>query len=169
MGEIFSFSILCTTFYWWYSFTRQIKLFLNSLEYSVSNIESSLCQVDIDVEERIAALKTCGKTTNHFTYFFLWRRKTLPHLSSIIIGVIMFIVEDVFERILDDKTAAESKTLIGHSGPVYGSSFNYDNSLLLTSSEDKTVRLWSLFTHTNIVCYKGHNYPVWDVQFWYVQ
>lgn len=76
-----------------------------------------------------------------------------------------FITEDVFERILDDKTAAESKTLIGHSGPVYGASFNYDNSLLLTSSEDKTVRLWSLFTYTNIVCYKGHNYPVWDVQF----
>ena len=98
--------------------------------------------------------------------------------------------------ILDDKTATESKTLIGHSGPVYGASFNYDNSLLLTSSEDKTgvlfslffswllyskvdyhysqcqslflflVRLWSLFTYTNIVCYKGHNYPVWDVQFW---
>ena len=76
-----------------------------------------------------------------------------------------FITEDVFERILDDKTAAESKTLIGHSGPVYGASFNYNNSLLLTSSEDKTVRLWSLFTYTNIVCYKGHNYPVWDVQF----
>ena len=73
--------------------------------------------------------------------------------------------EDVFERILDDKSAAESKTLIGHSGPVYGASFNCDNSLLLTSSEDKTVRLWSLFTYTNIVCYKGHNYPVWDVQF----
>ena len=45
------------------------------------------------------------------------------------------------ERILDDKTAADSKTLIGHSGPVYGASFNYDNSLLLTSSEDKTGTL----------------------------
>ena len=45
------------------------------------------------------------------------------------------------ERILDDKTATESKTLIGHSGPIYGASFNYDNSLLLTSSEDKTSKL----------------------------
>jgi len=27
------------------------------------------------------------------------------------------------------------------------------------------VRLWSLLTWTNLVCYKGHNYPVFDVQF----
>jgi hypothetical protein len=26
------------------------------------------------------------------------------------------------------------------------------------------VRLWSLRLNANLVCYKGHNYPVWDVQ-----
>ena len=57
----------------------------------------------------------------------------------------LYCIEDVMERILDDKTSTESKTLIGHSGPVYGASFNYDNSLLLTSSEDKTGVLFSLF------------------------
>ncbi|XP_064982592.1 transcription initiation factor TFIID subunit 5-like isoform X2 [Musa acuminata AAA Group] len=28
-----------------------------------------------------------------------------------------------------------------------------------------SVRLWSTKLNTNLVCYKGHNYPVWDVQF----
>lgn len=27
-----------------------------------------------------------------------------------------------------------------------------------------TVRLWSTKLNANLVCYKGHNYPVWDVQ-----
>ncbi|KAI5962573.1 TAF5 [Candida pseudojiufengensis] len=57
------------------------------------------------------------------------------------------------------------KKLIGHSGPVYGLSFSPDNKFLITCSEDKTVRLWSLDTFTALVSYKGHNQPVWDVKF----
>ena len=36
------------------------------------------------------------------------------------------------------RSAAESRRLIGHSGPVFSTSFNYDNKFLLSSSEDKT-------------------------------
>ncbi|KAM4751125.1 transcription initiation factor TFIID subunit 5 isoform 1-T1 [Anableps anableps] len=73
--------------------------------------------------------------------------------------------DDVLERIMDDKTASESKCLYGHSGAVYGISFSPDRNYLLSSSEDGTVRLWSLLTFTCLVGYKGHNYPVWDTQF----
>ncbi|CAG03344.1 unnamed protein product, partial [Tetraodon nigroviridis] len=73
--------------------------------------------------------------------------------------------DDVLERIMDEKTASESKILHGHSGPVYGISFSPDRNYLLSSSEDGTVRLWSLQTFTCLVGYKGHNYPVWDVSF----
>ena len=64
------------------------------------------------------------------------------------------------------RTATECRRLVGHSGPVFAVSINHDNMYLLSSSEDKTIRLWSLFTFTTLVCYKGHNFPVWDVQFW---
>jgi transcription initiation factor TFIID subunit 5 len=56
-------------------------------------------------------------------------------------------------------------TLIGHSGPIYGLSFSPDNRFLISGSQDGTIRLWSVKTGTNIVCYKSHNYAVWTVQF----
>ncbi|WAR09502.1 TAF5-like protein [Mya arenaria] len=47
--------------------------------------------------------------------------------------------DDVLERMMDERTAEDCKML--------------------------TVRLWSLHTWTNLVSYKGHNTPVWDVKF----
>ncbi|KAL6213005.1 hypothetical protein ACLB2K_018220 [Fragaria x ananassa] len=52
----------------------------------------------------------------------------------------------------------------GHSGPVYSATFNPLGDFILSSSADSTIRLWSTDLNANLVCYKGHNYPVWDVQ-----
>jgi transcription initiation factor TFIID subunit 5 len=62
-------------------------------------------------------------------------------------------------------TAPKSRRLIGHSGPVYGVSFSPDKKYLLSCSEDKSARLWSMDTYTALVVYKGHDAPVWDVAF----
>ena len=35
-------------------------------------------------------------------------------------------------------SAVDMRTLVGHSGPVYSTSFNPDNTLLLSGSEDGT-------------------------------
>ncbi|KZF25027.1 WD40 repeat-like protein [Xylona heveae TC161] len=71
---------------------------------------------------------------------------------------------------------SSSRRLIGHSGPVYAVSFspciaNPDPNgpstaarYLLSCSADKTIRLWSLDTWTNLVVYKGHDHPVWDLK-----
>jgi WD40 repeat protein len=44
--------------------------------------------------------------------------------------------------------------LLGHSGPVYGLSFSPDRTMMLSCSEDGTIRLWSLQTWTCLVIYK---------------
>ncbi len=58
-------------------------------------------------------------------------------------------------------------SLIGHSGPVYGTSFSPCNRYLLSASEDSTVRLWGLESQKKgaLVVYRGHSFPVWDVAF----
>ena len=81
---------------------------------------------------------------------------------------------------------SSSRRLIGHSGPVYALSFSPSIAVpepqtnghtngstspstqpryLLSCSADCTIRLWSLDTWTNLVVYKSHNMPVWDVRF----
>ena len=81
---------------------------------------------------------------------------------------------------------SSSRRLIGHAGPVYALSFSPSIALpglvpngntasdksedsqpryLLSSSADNTIRLWSLDTWTNLVVYRGHQSPVWDVRF----
>lgn len=72
---------------------------------------------------------------------------------------------NLMEKILDDSSGRDIRTLIGHSGPVYSTCFSPDRSLLVSASEDGTARLWSLHTYSNLVVYKGHNCPVWDVDF----
>ncbi|OMJ09985.1 Transcription initiation factor TFIID subunit 5 [Smittium culicis] len=72
----------------------------------------------------------------------------------------------------------DSIKLIGHSGPVYSLDISSDNKFMISGSEDKTgkvqklilffaltLRLWNLDTYSNLVSYRGHNYPVWDVTF----
>ncbi|CAB4066849.1 TAF5 [Lepeophtheirus salmonis] len=73
--------------------------------------------------------------------------------------------DDVLHRMMEDNSGVVSRTLYGHSGPVYGISFSPDKSMLLSCSEDGTIRLWSLQTWTCLVCYRGHMYAVWHVKF----
>jgi transcription initiation factor TFIID subunit 5 len=73
-------------------------------------------------------------------------------------------------RKMRKKTASNSIKLIGHSGPVYSLSFDpipgpsSPPRHLLSSSQDSTIRLWSLDLFKNLVVYRGHREPVWDVE-----
>ncbi|GMM27342.1 chromatin modification protein [Martiniozyma asiatica (nom. inval.)] len=58
-----------------------------------------------------------------------------------------------------------TRTLIGHSAPVYSVSFSPCGHYLISGSSDGTIRLWSMDTFTQLVTYRGHNSPIWDVKF----
>lgn len=76
--------------------------------------------------------------------------------------------DDILQQMLDSSSATDSLLLLGHSGPVYGISFSPDRNLLLSSAEDSSIRLWSLQTFSNLICFRtGGWYPIWDVQFRY--
>ncbi|KAF7488813.1 Transcription initiation factor TFIID subunit 5 [Sarcoptes scabiei] len=72
--------------------------------------------------------------------------------------------DEIVLRIMQN-LSTDTKILFGHSGPVYGLSFSPCRDLLLSCSEDSTIRLWSLWTWTNVVVYRGHCFPVWNVKF----
>lgn len=73
--------------------------------------------------------------------------------------------DDVLARMMDERSGETSRSLCGHNGPIYSVSFSPDRTLLLSCSEDTTIRLWSLQIWTCLVVYKGHMFPVWDVKF----
>lgn len=66
---------------------------------------------------------------------------------------------------------SSTRKLIGHSGPVYGLSFDTIGGsasaprTLLSCSADSTVRLWSMDTFSALVAYRGHQGPIWDVAY----
>ncbi|XWS26165.1 hypothetical protein CRYUN_Cryun26dG0007400 [Craigia yunnanensis] len=64
------------------------------------------------------------------------------------------------EHVVGPNGGKRSYTLFqGHSGPVYSATFSPHGDFILSSSADKTIRLWSTKLNANLVCYKGHNYP----------
>lgn len=71
---------------------------------------------------------------------------------------------------LREKGGSTTRKLIGHSAPVYSLSFDPVQGTaappryLLSASADGTTRLWSLDTMTNPVAYRGHQNPIWDVE-----
>jgi len=78
-----------------------------------------------------------------------------------------------------DPPPSNSRRLIGHSAACYAVSFSPSISrasdanadtpptnprLLVSAAADNTIRLWSLETWQQLICYKGHSGPVWDIR-----
>ncbi|OCT69991.1 transcription initiation factor TFIID subunit 5 [Xenopus laevis] len=130
--------------------------------YSFLNAYQGLTAVDITDDSSLIAGGFADSTVRVWS---LTPKKLRSVKSSSDLSLIDKEADDVLERIMDEKSSSEMKILYGHSGPVYATSFSPDRNNLLSSSEDGTIRLWSLQTFTCLVAYKGHNYPVWDTQF----
>ncbi|RLV95544.1 Transcription initiation factor TFIID subunit 5 [Spathaspora sp. JA1] len=112
--------------------------------YTFHNTNNDMTCIDFNDDSNMVAAGF------HDSYIKLWSLDGKP-------------LKSVFKK--DRHRHENVRKLIGHSGPVYGVSFSPDNKFLLSCSEDKTVRLWSLDTYTALASYKGHNQPIWDVKF----
>ncbi|GJM97848.1 hypothetical protein PR202_ga14804 [Eleusine coracana subsp. coracana] len=111
--------------------------------------------------------------------------------SSFVVSTSYVVPVEVEQSILEDlRNRAQLNSLALPSVSFYTflnthnglncSSISHDGSLVVGGFSDssvkvwdmskigqpaKTFRLWSTKLNANLVCYKGHNYPVWDVQF----
>lgn len=106
------------------------------------------------------------------SYVQVWSLKGQP-LRSLKGDVTLAGVRDA--TTLNEQRRAEddlpTRKLIGHSAPVYSVSFDplggtaSPPRTLLSASGDSTVRLWSMDTYSALVAYRGHQGPVWDVEY----
>lgn len=67
------------------------------------------------------------------------------------------------EKSIDEISINDMFRLLAHTGPVYNIQFLKDLDLMLSCSEDTTIRLWCLNEKCNVFVYRGHNYPVWSL------
>lgn len=130
--------------------------------YTLLNSLQTITTADISEDSSLLAV---GFSDSIIKLWSLTHKKLLTMKNANELDNINLEAEDVLVRMMNDKSNDTYRTLYGHSGPIYGLSFSPDKYLLLSCSEDTTIRLWSLHTWTCIVCYKGHLYPVWTVKF----
>uniref|UniRef100_A0A1B6DEK0 Transcription initiation factor TFIID subunit 5 n=1 Tax=Clastoptera arizonana TaxID=38151 RepID=A0A1B6DEK0_9HEMI len=130
--------------------------------YTLLNTALTVTCAEISEDSSILAI---GFSDSIVKLWSLMPQKLRAMKSAEILQEIDNEADDVLARIMDDRNAETTRTLPGHNGPVYRLAFSPDKTLLLSCSEDTTIRLWSLLTWTCLVCYKGHTLPVWDVRF----
>ncbi|XP_035493367.2 TAF5-like RNA polymerase II p300/CBP-associated factor-associated factor 65 kDa subunit 5L [Scophthalmus maximus] len=129
--------------------------------YAFHHTEQMLNTAEVSADSRLLAAGFDSSTVK------LWslrarKLKAGPHQADVSrIHLACDVLEEEVEE--EDVSGSETKTLRGHSGPVFRTCFLTDSSGLLSCSEDTTVRYWDLGSFTNTALYRGHAYPVWDV------
>ena len=68
-------------------------------------------------------------------------------------------------KVLDPIAGSIVRTLSGHTGRVYSIAFSYDDELIASCSDDKTIRVWDRQTGENLHLLRGHSRLVQTVEF----
>ncbi|OIR58555.1 MAG: transcription initiation factor TFIID subunit TAF5 [Amphiamblys sp. WSBS2006] len=145
---------------------------LRDLTQNTPSMLPSICCYSLHAGENslvsLSFSRDCGLAVGGFQDSFVgvWSlenaplRKARPSIELAAINLTeTATVDDLFE---DGDT--RYRRLVGHRGPVYSAQLTEDNRFVFSSSQDSTVRLWSLFTFDQVCVYRGHQCPVWDVK-----
>ncbi|KAL1458121.1 hypothetical protein WDU94_008292 [Cyamophila willieti] len=130
--------------------------------YTLLNAKQQVTCAEISEDVSILAV---GFSESYIKLWSLVPQKLKAMKSADLLQDIELECDDILHRIMDERNAETSRTLVGHEGPVRKLSFSPDKTLLLSCSQDTTIRLWSLLLWRCLVVYKGHGHPVWDVKF----
>uniref|UniRef100_A0A3B4B4I8 TFIID subunit TAF5 NTD2 domain-containing protein n=1 Tax=Periophthalmus magnuspinnatus TaxID=409849 RepID=A0A3B4B4I8_9GOBI len=129
--------------------------------YSFHHTEALLNTAEVSPDSRLLA---AGFDSSVVKLWSLRARKLKAKPHQVDVSHIRLAC-DVLEEQIDEEdiSGSEIQTLHAHSGPVYRTCFMSDSSGLLSCSEDSTLRYWDLSSFTNTALYRGHCYPVWDL------
>lgn len=109
---------------------RKVKSAAGELEI----YPSKFSQLSSQASERFCVDRFVSSRLLYLLFFFFNLHCNFSELS-----LIDKESDDVLERIMDEKTASESKILYGHSGPVYAVSFSPDRLELQPKHEELAV------------------------------
>ncbi|KAK0426231.1 hypothetical protein QR680_009598 [Steinernema hermaphroditum] len=133
----------------------------NICMYTVANASGGVTCVDVTEDSSLIAIgygssaiqiKAVGETS-------LYPLKSMDDLDNVDQEA-----DDILNEMYDKTQDVKNLLLQGHQSTVYSVSFSPDKRLLLSSSLDSTIRLWTIAQRKNVVVYRL-NSPVWQVQF----
>ncbi|KFD66451.1 hypothetical protein M514_05687 [Trichuris suis] len=130
--------------------------------YSIRNPDASACCFDVSENSNLLAIGYSDSSV----YFHSLTPDPLKCLKSASELESLSVDSDELDIEMWDESSAKSYVrFCGHSGPVYGVSYSADKQLLLSCSEDSTIRLWSIPLRTSLLSYRCGMAPVLDVEF----
>lgn len=130
-------------------------------DYEAGSVkDGEFCRLDFGEERRVETRLIVSFSSSFISLLLSPSPTSLPFLSPTASSL----------KKIREKPGSPMRKLIGHSGPVYSLSFSpltgssAPPKHLLSSSQDGSVRLWSLESFSALAAYKGHQEPVWDVE-----
>ncbi|KAH8398069.1 hypothetical protein KR215_002208, partial [Drosophila sulfurigaster] len=127
-----------------------------------------------DVREKTESV-ICATLSSKATMLAIGTQSGAVHVSSLTSTKLMKIksakslekldtsTPGIDERMMDASSERMIRKLYGHQGSVYSCAFEPHDHFLLTSSQDRTVRCWCLFTWSCVVIYPGHMGAIYSV------
>lgn len=127
--------------------------------YTIHNSYDCVCSTEFSSDFTLMAV---GNRDSYIDIWSLTKQRLKALRPSTELSAMSTSDLELIENVLESNGSC-SKKLVGHSGPVYACKFSPDNQFLFSSSQDGTVRMWSLCTFSSVAVYKGHYGPVWDL------